>query len=117
MGNLLCDAYRRECFRTIAGPARSRTMRTPVNAYDTEYVTQGRTSLPWSDNHKSLLERLQELYRMAIVGWGSDQLRTAFQRDLSDFVFDQEQQHRYWQQLQESWQRFLDDLFKELDRR
>ena len=84
---------------------------------DTEYVTQSRTSLPWSDNHKSLLERLQELYRMAIVGWGSDQLRTAFQKDLSDFVLDQEQQHRNWQQLQESWQIFLDDLFKELDRR
>jgi len=65
----------------------------------------------------SLLERLQELYQMAIVGWGSDQLRTAFQKDLSDFVLDQEQQHRNWQQLQESWQSFLDDLFKELDKR
>jgi len=35
MGSLFGDAYRQEGFKTIAGLARSRTMRTPVNAYDT----------------------------------------------------------------------------------
>jgi hypothetical protein len=33
MGNLFCDAYRQEGLKTIAGLARSRTMRPPVNAY------------------------------------------------------------------------------------
>ena len=33
MGSLGCDAYRQEGFKAIAGLARSRTMRTPVNAY------------------------------------------------------------------------------------
>jgi len=33
MGSLYGDAYRQEGFKTIAGLARSRTMRTPVNAY------------------------------------------------------------------------------------
>jgi len=33
MGSLFGDAYRQEGFKTIAGLARSRTMRTPVNAY------------------------------------------------------------------------------------
>src|SRR5262249_24914068 len=98
-----------EAFRTLvrwlanAGQPESRSGLDPA----IEYVAQRRANLPWSDNRQSLLERLQELYQMAIVGWGSDQLRTAFQKDLSDFVLDQEQQHRNWQQLQESWQSFL----------
>src|SRR5262249_23134488 len=38
MGSLLCDAYRRKCFRTRAGLARSRTMRPPVEAYGQCYA-------------------------------------------------------------------------------
>lgn len=74
-------------------------------------------SLPWSENPQSLNEQLQKLYQMAIVGWGSGKLREAFQKDLFDLILDQEEQHLNWQRLQSSWHSFLNDLFKELDRR
>jgi hypothetical protein len=41
MGSLFCDADRQEGFKTIAGLARSRTMRPPVNAYDTIGALRG----------------------------------------------------------------------------
>ena len=68
-------------------------------------------------NPQSLHEQLQKLYQMAIVGWGSGKLREAFQKDLFDLILDQEDQHLNWQRLQSSWQNFLNDLFKELDRK
>ena len=72
---------------------------------------------PWSDNPKSLREQWQDLYRTAIVGWGTGKLREAFQNDLYDLVIDQEQQHFDWQQLRNNWKKFLDSLFEDLDRR
>ncbi len=75
-----------------------------------------RSVLPWSDSKRSLDEQWKNLYEMAIVGWGSGNFGDAFQKDLSDFVLDQREQHKNWQQLQDSWQCFLDDLFDKLNR-
>ena len=75
-----------------------------------------RSVLPWSDSERSLDEQWKNLYEMAIVGWGSGKLGDAFQKDLSDFVLDQREQHKNWQQLRDRWQCFLDDLFDKLDR-
>ena len=66
---------------------------------------------------KSLQERLRDLYQTAIVGWGTGKIRDAFQKDLYDLVLDHQEQHLNWQELQDDWQRFLDCLFNELDRR
>ena len=81
---------------------------------DTE---RGRDRLPWSHRPRSLREQWQELYQAAIVGWGTGKLREAFQKDLYDLILDQGAQHLNWQKLQDSWESFLDDLFKELDQR
>jgi hypothetical protein len=44
MESVGCDAYRQEGFKAIAGLARSRTMRTPVNAYSKDYEYRADTS-------------------------------------------------------------------------
>ena len=83
--------------------------------FDDSERTRG--GLPWSDDTKSLRDQWQDLYQTAIVAWGSDKLRASFQKDIYDFVLAQGNQHKNWHQLQERWQRFLDDLFENLDRR
>lgn len=67
-------------------------------------------------NEKSLRQRFRDLQQAAAIGWTAGMLKNQMSSGMDEFLLWQDQQQTDWQKLQNNWQCFLDQMFKELEK-
>jgi hypothetical protein len=67
-------------------------------------------------NEKSLRQRFRDLQQAAAIGWTAGMLKNQMSSGMDEFLLWQDQQQTDWQKLQNNWQCFLDEMFKQLEK-